>query len=68
MKQGGMFFGMMRPGIEPRSPEPLANTLPSRPMSRFNNAYYYDNIYLDMQINTICTNQKLWEKNSQKDI
>ena len=26
-------FGMTRPGIEPRSPEPLANTLPTRPMS-----------------------------------
>ena len=26
-------FGMMLPGIEPRSPGPLANTLPSRPMS-----------------------------------
>ena len=27
-------FGMMRPGIEPRSPGPLANTLPTRPMSQ----------------------------------
>ena len=27
-------FGMTRPGIEPRSPSPLANTLPTRPMSR----------------------------------
>ena len=26
-------FGMMRPGIEPRSPGSLANTLPARPMS-----------------------------------
>ena len=26
-------FGMTRPGIEPRSPGPLANTLPTRPMS-----------------------------------
>ena len=26
-------FGMTRPGIEPRSPRPLANTLPSGPMS-----------------------------------
>ena len=25
---------MMRLGIEPRSPGPLANTLPTRPMSR----------------------------------
>ena len=25
---------MNRPGIEPRSPGPLANTLPTRPMSR----------------------------------
>ena len=27
-------FGMTRPGIEPRSPRPLANTLPTKPMSR----------------------------------
>ena len=27
-------FGMTRPGIEPRSPGPLANTLLTRPMSR----------------------------------
>ena len=26
---------MTRPGIEPRSPRPLANTLPTRTMSRF---------------------------------
>ena len=25
---------MTRPGLEPRSPGPLANTLPTRPMSR----------------------------------
>ena len=25
---------MTRPGIEPRSPGPLANTLPNRPMER----------------------------------
>ena len=28
-------FGMMQPGIEPTSPGPLANTLPTGPMSRF---------------------------------
>ena len=28
-------FGMTRPGIEPWSPRPLANTLPTRPESRF---------------------------------
>ena len=28
-------FGMTRPGIEPRSPGPLANTLTAGPMSRF---------------------------------
>ena len=38
VKQGGIkyhfkVFGMIRPGIEPRSPGPLANTLPTRPMS-----------------------------------
>ena len=30
-------FGMNRPGIELRSPRPLANTLPTRPMSRLIN-------------------------------
>ena len=35
---------MMRPGIEPRSPGPLANTLPTRPMSQ---------LYL-------CRNQWIW--------
>ena len=30
-------FGMTRPGIEPRSTGPLANTLPTNPMSRLNN-------------------------------
>ena len=30
-------FGMTRPGIEPRSPGPLANTLTAGPMSRFFN-------------------------------
>ena len=28
-------FGMTRPGIEPRSPGPLANTLTAGPMSRY---------------------------------
>ena len=28
-------FGLTRPGIEPRSPRPLANTLPTRPMSQY---------------------------------
>ena len=27
-------FGMTRPGIEPRSPGPLASTQPTSPMSR----------------------------------
>ena len=30
-------FGMTRPGTEPRSPGPLANTLTARPMSSFQN-------------------------------
>ena len=29
------FYGMTRPGIEPRSPRPLANTLLTRPMCWF---------------------------------
>ena len=28
-------FGVTQPGIKPQSPRPLANTLPTRPMSRF---------------------------------
>ena len=32
-------FGMTRPGIEPRSPEPLANTLPISPVSRLMSVY-----------------------------
>ena len=35
IKQDGM-FSMTRPGIEPRSPGPLANTLLIRPMARLN--------------------------------
>ena len=30
-------FGRTRPGIEPRSPGPLVNTLPTRPMNRLKN-------------------------------
>ena len=33
-------FGMTRPGIEPRSPGPLANTLPTRTMSRLRTIKY----------------------------
>ena len=38
VKQGGIkfhfkVFGMTRPGIEPRSPGPLANTLTAGPVS-----------------------------------
>ena len=38
VKQGGSnyhFLKMTRPGIEPRSPGPLVNTLPIGPMSRY---------------------------------
>ena len=39
-KQGGIkyyfkVFGMTRRGIEPRSSSPLANSLPTKPMSRY---------------------------------
>ncbi len=34
---------MMRPGIEPGSPGTLANTLPTRPMSRFKVIINYRN-------------------------
>ena len=33
-------FGMTRPGIEPRSPGPLANTLTARPMSGYSEGFY----------------------------
>ena len=32
---------MTRPGIEPRSPGPLANTLPTRPMSRVDGKIHF---------------------------
>ena len=38
VKQGGTIFkvfGVTRPGIGPRSPGPLANTLPSKPIRSF---------------------------------
>ena len=42
-------FGMTRPGIEPRSPGPLANTLPTRPMSWFRSELAYHG-YTDADI------------------
>ena len=45
---------MTQPGIEPRSPRPLVNTLPTRPMSRqihiysFIHTYIYTCIYIHM--------------------
>ena len=59
VKQGGIFkvFGVMRPGIEPRSPEPLANTLSTLriPLETlhydvvlFKNTSIYLSIYLSM--------------------
>ena len=39
-------FGTTRAGIEPRSPGPLANTLPTRPMNRFLFIYIYIYIYI----------------------
>ena len=37
VKQGGIkhqfwVFGMTRPGIEPQSPEPFVNTVPTKPI------------------------------------
>ena len=43
-------FGMTRPGIEPRSPRSLANTLPTRPMS-WSNIYIY--IYIIIILSAI---------------
>ena len=43
-------FGMTRPGIEPRSPGPLANTLTAGPMSRYYQYYngcWYSSCQLD---------------------
>ena len=45
-------FGMTRPGIEPRSPGSLANTLPIRPtllliiLFQFNNSHLFENSYM----------------------
>ena len=39
LKYHFLVFGMTRPGIEPRSPGPLANTLLIRPMARFTLLY-----------------------------
>ena len=46
VKQGGIkyhFLSLTRPGIEPRSPGRLANTLTARPMSGFICIYIYKN-------------------------
>ena len=55
VKQGGMkyhflIFGMTGPGIEPRSPEPFVNTLPTRPMGRLNIYVYIILSYFILQI------------------
>ena len=47
-------FGMTRPGIEPRSPGPLANTLTARPMSEI---YIYIYIYIYPQTNCFVVSQ-----------
>ena len=43
-------FGMMQPGIEPRSPGPLTNALPTRPLpetvSRYRREWIYAYIYM----------------------
>ena len=46
VKQGGIkfyfwVFGMTRPGIEPRFPEPLANTLLIKPNSEINQIEFF---------------------------
>ena len=41
-------FGMTQPGIEPRSPGPLANTLTTMPMSGIKNMNIYIYIYIYM--------------------
>ena len=38
---------MTRPGIEPRSPGPLANTVPNRPMGRSNHIVEYKLLVFD---------------------
>ena len=43
-------FGMTRPGIEPRSPGPLANTLLIRPISRPARTYIQQ-LYADTRCN-----------------
>ena len=55
-------FGMTRPGIEPRSPGPLANTLSSRPMAQsHNNKCFYLRTFLVSNVIQNKTNS-LWAK------
>ena len=60
---------MTRPGIEPRSPGPLANTLPTRPKCKkislydfnFNDNYIWNPMTLseEMQLNEIISYQDI---------
>ena len=47
-------FGMTRPGIEPRSPGPLANTLTAGPMSRSHTPIYI------IIIMSLCEHESSW--------
>ena len=49
-------FGMTRPGIEPRSPGPLANTLTTRPMSSYECVLFL--FYFGVMI-LCCWNEKM---------
>ena len=43
-------FGMIRSGIEPRSSRPLANTLPTRPMSRWYLIIYIHKLWIQAHL------------------
>ena len=57
-----LVFGIIRPGIEPRSPGPLANTLLIRPRAEMaeilGERFYYQGIY----VNRMLFKEDEWER------
>ena len=59
---------MARPEIEPRSPGPLANTLPTRPMSRFCKFHLhfgYNQIHFENRKDQKSLNLNVYEKKAK---
>ena len=59
---------MTRPGIERRSPGPLANTLPNRPMNRYRNCDTYIYIYIYIYIYRRTKTERKKERNEEIDV